>query len=70
VAVGAVPILLIVVYSLLIYAEPEWHLQPLARPWGALAVGLPIVVFLYGVISDAIQFHRDRTIGSSRAVDD
>lgn len=63
VAAGAVPILIVVVYSLLVFAFPD-RLTPIARPWGSIAVCIPIAVFLYGVVDDARQFYRDRRLGS------
>lgn len=64
VALGGAPIAFIVAYSLVRFAIPELGLGPLVPPFGALLIGVPIAVMLFGPIDDAIQVWRDRRAAS------
>lgn len=52
VAIGSAVILVYIVAALL-------GLSP-GRPWGALVIGLIVSVFMYGVVSDALLWRRER----------
>lgn len=62
VGLGGAPIAFIVAYSLVRFAVPELGLGPLVPPLGALLIGIPIAVMLFGPIDDAIQVWRDRRV--------
>lgn len=48
-----------IVYSLVRYSLPQLDLGPLLPPLGALAVGIPLAVLMYGPISDAVQWWKE-----------
>lgn len=60
VAVGGAPIAFIVVYSLVRFAVPELGLGPILPPLGALLIGIPIAVMLFGPIDDGLTIWRER----------
>lgn len=50
----------VIVYSLARYALPQLDLSPFVPPFGALLIGVPLAVLLWGPISDALQWRREQ----------
>lgn len=63
VAFAGAPIVFVIVYSLVRFAVPELGLGPLMAPFGALMIGIPLAVLLWGPIDDAIVIVRERRNG-------
>lgn len=67
VALGGAVIGAVILYSLVRYALPELHLSPLLPPLGALLIGIPLALMLFGPISDGYVWWRESRRGDDQS---